>query len=225
MSVKSHIASAIKGWAGEAPIDLAIRQAIRLCSMMLPKEKRTVEHVTEIMEHLLHRGLDDLHKNAKAYGLAESPRTHEGGDVGDEAHAAEGHDAQHPHEAEHAARGGDHGAAHEGEAHAEVEVAEVVSAEEAAQAPHPSEHVAASPAHPAPAHPAAAQPPQPAPAHPAPPPAAAHPAPHAPAAGTPVYVAPRGTPVRGPAPAPPVRGPQPAPGRPRLPGDRPPRRF
>jgi len=229
---KERIAGAIKGWAGEAPIDLAIRQAIRLCCMMLPKDKRTVEHVTEIMDHLMQRGLDDLHKNAAAYGLKESPQPHEGDAGASEDHRElplpARHD-DHPHEGDAAAPAheGEHG--HEGQHEADVQVAEVVAAPDSGQPLwQPSELAAAPPSHepvhPAPSH---AAPPHPAQSHPvAPHPAAPHPAaPHAPAPAKPVWGAPGAAPGRSPAGSPPVRGPQPAQNRPRLPGDRPPRKF
>jgi hypothetical protein len=244
--IKSRIAGAIKGWAGEAPIDLAIRQAIRLCCMMLPKDKRNLQHVTEVMEHLLQRGLDDLHKNAREFGLEPAPPASATGadDVGHVAGqpAADfssagyaGHDAEggqgmpaaagHA-DAQHASQPAAGGWSPAEPAHDAAEHATHVPMAEVALEPfeEPATPHAATPL--PPTH-AAPYPPTPHPAtqHPA----AAYPSPQHPAS-PPRTVSPV-------APAQPQRGTQPrsgsargpvppaSPQRPRLPGDRTPRRF
>jgi hypothetical protein len=230
MTVKSHIAGAIKGWAGEAPIDLALHQAVRLCTMMLPKEKRSVEHVVAVMEHLMERALVDMRKNAKAYGLTESSQA--GGSAGEHdsgtsagAPSEQGEHDEAGYDAEHAA--GDPSAWHAGASSADpssmlqpeldVPTAEVVSSgfstytpPSPAPVPPPVPHPAtlpptlhpSSPGHPQSPHPAA-------PAHAAPGVQARPPA----APPRPVAPAPRG-------PTGPFRGAPPAAGKPRLPGDR-----
>jgi len=53
---------------GPGQVDQMVRQAIQMCWMGLPKDKRTVEEVEAQMRRLLDRALKDLREDGQAFG-------------------------------------------------------------------------------------------------------------------------------------------------------------
>jgi hypothetical protein len=56
---------------GPMAIDGAIKQAIMLCWMMLPKKKRNAEAVEVEIRRLVDRALTNLKEDLRAFGLTE----------------------------------------------------------------------------------------------------------------------------------------------------------
>ena len=57
---------------GPHAIDQQIRQAISLCWMLLPEEKKSVEAVEAEIRRLVDRALKDLREDAAAFGVPKS---------------------------------------------------------------------------------------------------------------------------------------------------------
>ena len=52
-------------------IDQMIRQAVQLCWMSLPRERRNAKEVEKQLRRLLDRALKDFREDCKAFGRAE----------------------------------------------------------------------------------------------------------------------------------------------------------
>ena len=50
-------------------IDQEIRQAIQMCWMMLPEDKKTVDEVEKQLRRIVDRALKDLREDVDAFGL------------------------------------------------------------------------------------------------------------------------------------------------------------
>ncbi len=53
---------------GPGHVDQSIRQAIKMCWMALPKDKRNVEEVERQIRRLVDRALKDLREDHEAFG-------------------------------------------------------------------------------------------------------------------------------------------------------------
>lgn len=60
---------AMRDMFGPQQVDQMIRQAISMCWMALPKEKRSVQAVDEQMRRITERALKDLREDAEQFGL------------------------------------------------------------------------------------------------------------------------------------------------------------
>ena len=56
---------------GPGQADTQIRQAIHMCWMMLPGDKKTVAEVEQQFRRLVDRALKDLREDAEAFGLGK----------------------------------------------------------------------------------------------------------------------------------------------------------
>ena len=54
---------------GPGHVDQTIRQAIQVCWMALPKDRRTVKEVETEIRRLVDRALNDLQEDSKAFGI------------------------------------------------------------------------------------------------------------------------------------------------------------
>jgi hypothetical protein len=52
-------------------VDEVLRNAIHICWMMLPPDRKTVENLEKEMRRLLDRALQDLREDAEAFGLGK----------------------------------------------------------------------------------------------------------------------------------------------------------
>lgn len=60
---------AMRDMFGPQQVDQAIRQAISMCWMGLPKEKRTVKEVDAQVRRIVDRALRDMHEDSKQFGI------------------------------------------------------------------------------------------------------------------------------------------------------------
>ncbi len=56
---------------GPGQVDTQIRQAIHLCWMMLPEDKKTVDELEKQFRRIIERALNDLREDAEAFGLGK----------------------------------------------------------------------------------------------------------------------------------------------------------
>lgn len=54
---------------GPGMADTMIREGIKMCWIMMPKDKKTVEHVETEARRLVERALRDLREDAQAFGV------------------------------------------------------------------------------------------------------------------------------------------------------------
>jgi hypothetical protein len=60
----------MRGLFGPAQVDQAIRQAISICWMMLPKERKNPDAVAAEIRRIVERALANLKEDAQAFGIA-----------------------------------------------------------------------------------------------------------------------------------------------------------
>ena len=60
-------------WMGPQAVDQSLRQAISMCWMMLPKEKKTVAGVEEVMRRVVDRAVADFNEDAATFVLPQFP--------------------------------------------------------------------------------------------------------------------------------------------------------
>ena len=69
MMVKRDIAAKdMQNFLGPTHVDTTIRQAIQMCWMAMPKEKKTVKDVEALMRQLFERAIKDLRDDARSFG-------------------------------------------------------------------------------------------------------------------------------------------------------------
>jgi hypothetical protein len=56
---------------GPGQVDQQVRQAIHLCWMMLPTDKRTIDELEKQLRHIVDRAFKDLREDADAFGLGK----------------------------------------------------------------------------------------------------------------------------------------------------------
>lgn len=56
---------------GPGQVDEQIRQAIHLCWMMLPDDKKTIDELEKQLRRIVDRALQDLREDASAFGLGK----------------------------------------------------------------------------------------------------------------------------------------------------------
>ncbi len=56
---------------GPAQMDVFIRQAIQVCWMMLPNDKKTVDELEKQLRRIVERAIKDLREDADAFGLGK----------------------------------------------------------------------------------------------------------------------------------------------------------
>ncbi len=54
---------------GPGQIDAMLRQAIQMCWMVLPEDKRTVDHLEAEIRRMIDRAMRDLRDDATAFGI------------------------------------------------------------------------------------------------------------------------------------------------------------
>jgi hypothetical protein len=54
---------------GPGQVDQQIRQAIQMCWMMLPKDKKNVDELEKQIRRLMERAIKDLRKDFNVFGL------------------------------------------------------------------------------------------------------------------------------------------------------------
>ena len=54
---------------GAGMVDQQMRQAIQMCWMSLPKDKKTVDELEKQVRRIMERAIKDLRKDSKAFGL------------------------------------------------------------------------------------------------------------------------------------------------------------
>ena len=57
---------------GPAGVDTMLREAVKMCWAIMPKERRSVEGVTQEIQRLVERVLRDLKEDATVFGFHES---------------------------------------------------------------------------------------------------------------------------------------------------------
>ena len=58
---------------GPGQVDQQVRQAIHLCWMMLPEDRKTVEELEKQMRRIMDRAFKDLREDANVFGLGKYP--------------------------------------------------------------------------------------------------------------------------------------------------------
>jgi hypothetical protein len=61
----------IRDMFGPGQVDQSIRQAIQMCWMMLPKNKKNVDELERQMRRLMERAIKDMRKDINAFGLGD----------------------------------------------------------------------------------------------------------------------------------------------------------
>jgi hypothetical protein len=56
---------------GPGQLDEQIRQAIQICWMMLPEDRKTVAELEQQVRRVVDRALKDLHEDANVFGLGK----------------------------------------------------------------------------------------------------------------------------------------------------------
>ena len=56
---------------GPGQVDQQVRQAIHLCWMMLPEDRKTVDELERQMRRIIDRALQDLREDTDAFGLGK----------------------------------------------------------------------------------------------------------------------------------------------------------
>lgn len=56
---------------GPGQLDQQIRQAIQMCWMMLPEDRRTVDELEKQLRRVVDRAIQDLRDDAEAFGLGK----------------------------------------------------------------------------------------------------------------------------------------------------------
>jgi len=59
----------LRSMFGPGQIDAQIRQAIHLCWLMLPDDRKTTAELEKQIRRVVDRALQDLHEDADAFGL------------------------------------------------------------------------------------------------------------------------------------------------------------
>ena len=62
----------MKSMFGPGQVDQQIRQAIQMCWMMLPEDKKTVAELELQVRRILDRAIEDLRNDASAFGIGNS---------------------------------------------------------------------------------------------------------------------------------------------------------
>jgi hypothetical protein len=62
----------IRAMFGPGEVDQSIRQAIQMCWMMLPKNKKNVDELERQIRRLMERAIKDFRKDINAFGLGDS---------------------------------------------------------------------------------------------------------------------------------------------------------
>jgi hypothetical protein len=61
----------LRAMFGPGQVDQAIRQAIQMCWLMLPKSKKNVDELERQIRRLMERAIKDLRKDIAAFGLSD----------------------------------------------------------------------------------------------------------------------------------------------------------
>ncbi len=69
MEVAVIIPDAIKDMFGPGAVDQAIRSAIQICWMGLPKEKKNIDEVEQQIRRLVDRALKNAREDASEFGI------------------------------------------------------------------------------------------------------------------------------------------------------------
>jgi hypothetical protein len=62
----------MKAMFGPGQVDQQIRQAIHMCWMMLPEDKKTIDELELQIRRILNRAIEDLKSDATAFGIGDS---------------------------------------------------------------------------------------------------------------------------------------------------------
>ena len=62
----------LKAMFGPGQVDQQIRQAIHMCWMMLPEDKKTVDELELQIRRILDRAIGDLRSDASAFGIGDA---------------------------------------------------------------------------------------------------------------------------------------------------------
>ena len=62
---------AMRDMFGPQQVDSTIRQALQMCWMSLPKEKRTIGNVEMQIRRLVDRALENMHEDAGQFGFLD----------------------------------------------------------------------------------------------------------------------------------------------------------
>ena len=65
------VGSKMRQMFGPGQVDEQVRQAIHVCWMMLPDERKTVDELEKQMRRILDRAFKDLREDTEAFGLAK----------------------------------------------------------------------------------------------------------------------------------------------------------
>lgn len=68
-------AEAFKEFFGPGHVDQAVRSAIQICWMALPKPQRSPENVETEIRRIVERALRDFREDAEKFGMASGPET------------------------------------------------------------------------------------------------------------------------------------------------------
>jgi len=66
-----HSRDNIRRMFGPGQVDALIRQAIHICWMMLPDDKKTVDELEKQFRRIVDRAIRDLREDADAFGLGK----------------------------------------------------------------------------------------------------------------------------------------------------------
>jgi hypothetical protein len=61
----------LRAMFGPAQVDQQVRQAIQLCWMMLPEDRKNVDELEKQLRRIVERAFQDLREDADAFGLGQ----------------------------------------------------------------------------------------------------------------------------------------------------------
>lgn len=64
-------ADRMRAMFGPGQVDQAVRQAIQMCWMMLPEDRKTVDELQRQFQRIVDRAINDLREDAGVFGLPE----------------------------------------------------------------------------------------------------------------------------------------------------------
>ena len=64
----------MRGMFGPQQVDQEIRQAISMCWMMMPDEKKNLGAVASEIRRIVERALTDMKEDATAFGITDKPQ-------------------------------------------------------------------------------------------------------------------------------------------------------
>jgi len=60
----------MRGFFNPSQVDQSVRQALQMCWMMLPNDKRNVDELEQQFRRIVDRALKDLREDGKSFGLS-----------------------------------------------------------------------------------------------------------------------------------------------------------